>query len=524
MTDQVVRCPYCAQKHGASVTKCPVTGRTLVGLRPVDEPATDPKIQADDSVRDLIGKTIGQKYLIKSVIGEGGMGTVFEAEHYALGRTVAVKVLHPMQAKRPVAVKRFHQEARAAGAIGHPNICEVYDLGTLDDGSPYLVMERLLGETMADRIAREGGLPFGDVIDGMTEVLSALTAAHEKGIVHRDIKPENVFMTRRGASPIAKLLDFGVSKILSMAGGDEELALTRTGMVMGTPFYMSPEQARGDRDLDARVDIYGCGVMMYEMLTGRRPFRASNYNALLVQILSAQPAPARELRGDLPVGFDRVIQKSMRRARDERYQNAVEFQKDLATLKNQLAGAPPMPELARKAFPRAFAPRAAAPSTGNIPTSKRLRGIVPVPGTPSSVEIPVEFVNDDGEPTVQTSAPSMAALTVSYDEVETKVASTKPRPHVGPPKSAPPKSGVMFPEEGEGANLTEVRHDALELLRAATGSGARKTMPNYPDDQDKTDRTDDKIKIDPNDQIDPNEDVTEVERSRRMRERINRGS
>jgi serine/threonine protein kinase len=512
MTDQVVRCPYCAQKHSASVTKCPVTGRTLVGLRLVDEPITDPKIQADDGDRDLIGKTIGGKYLVKSVIGEGGMGTVFEAEHHALGRTVAVKVLHPLQAKRPVAVKRFHQEARAAGAIGHPNICEVYDLGTLDDGSPYLVMERLRGETMADRIGREGGLPFNDVIDGMTEVLSALTAAHAKGIVHRDIKPENVFLTKRsGVAPIAKLLDFGVSKILAMSGGDEELALTRTGMVMGTPFYMSPEQARGDRDLDARVDIYGCGVMMYEMLTGRRPFRASNYNALLVQILSAQPAPARELRGDLPVGFDRVIQKSMRRARDERYQNAGEFQKDLAALKKQLAGAPAMPDLARQAFPRSFAPRRAAPSTGSLPTastSKRLRGIVPVPGTPSSVEIPVEFVGDDGEPTVQTSAPAMASLTVAYDEIDTKV--------------APPNSTVLFPEDGEGANFTEVRHDALELLREATGSGARKTMPNYPDDQDKTDKEKKVEPIDPNDEVDPNEDVTEVERSRRMAELLKR--
>jgi hypothetical protein len=184
----------------------------------------------------------------------------------------------------------------------------------------------------------------------------------------------------------------------------------------------------------------------------------------------------------------------------------------LATLKKQLAGAPAMPELARQAFPRSFAPRAAAPSTGNIPTSKRLRGIVPVPGTPSSVEIPVEFVSDDGEPTVQTSAPSMHSLTVAYDDVETKVASTKKVPPVLKPE--------MFPEEGEGSNLTEVRHDALELLRAATGSGARKTMPNYPDDQDKTDK--EKRAIDPNDLADPNEDVTEVEKSRRMRELLKR--
>ncbi|HEX7667364.1 MAG TPA: serine/threonine-protein kinase, partial [Polyangiaceae bacterium] len=353
---------------------------------------------------------------------------------------------------------------------------------------------------------------------------------------HRDIKPENVFLTRRvGAPPVAKLLDFGVSKIMTMGGGDDELALTRTGMVMGTPFYMSPEQARGDRDLDARVDIYGCGVMMYETLTGRRPFRASNYNALLVQILSATPAPARELRGDLPVGFDRVIQKAMRRARDERYHTTTEFQKDLAQLRTQLAGGPAIPDLVRQAFGRPQAPqrvhggRPKAPSTSDIPTSRRIRGIVPLPGTPSSVEIPVEFVSEDGEPTVQTEMPP---VTVSFDDVVTKIVEPKddgsndaptkivPPKNDEPATSRKPKTGPqpMFAEDGENANLTEVRYDALELLRQArTGSGARKTVPNYPDDEDQTDR---EKEMDPQDAVDPNEDVTEVEESRRMRSRM----
>ncbi|MEO8797137.1 MAG: hypothetical protein ABI551_04565, partial [Polyangiaceae bacterium] len=278
---------------------------------------------------------------------------------------------------------------------------------------------------------------------------------------------------------------------------------------------MSPEQARGDRDLDARVDIYGCGVMMYEMLTGRRPFRASNYNALLVQILSATPAPARELRGDLPVGFDRVIQKAMRRARNERYHTTTEFQKDLAQLRTYHPGAPAIPDLFRQAFgrpqpPRGInPPRAKQPSTSDIPTSRRIRGIVPLPGTPSSVEIPVEFMSEDGEPTVQTEIPP---VTVSFDDVETKVASPKLEPK---PIGAP-----MFVEEGEGANLTEVRYDALELLRQARsggGSGARKTMPNYPDDEDQTDR---EKEVDPQEANDPNEAVTEVEESRRMLNRI----
>ncbi len=264
------------------------------------------------------------------------MGTVFEAENLAIGRSVAVKVLHPNQAKKKVAVKRFHQEARAAGAIGHPNICEVYDLGTLEDGSPYLVMERLVGETLADRIATEGGLAFAEVIDILLQVLAALVAAHAKGIVHRDIKPENVFLSRRpGLPPVAKLLDFGVSKMMAHFEGGEDLDLTRTGMVMGTPFYMSPEQARGDRNLDARVDLWACGVIMYEALTGRRPFVASNYNALLLQILTISPRPVRDLRPSLPAGFDEIIERAMSRSPDGRYANAGGFQGDLRVVRDR---------------------------------------------------------------------------------------------------------------------------------------------------------------------------------------------
>ncbi len=303
------------------------------------------------------------------------MGTVFEAENLAIGRTVAVKVLHPTQARKRVAVKRFHQEARAAGAIGHPNICEVYDLGTLDDGSPYLVMERLVGETLADRIASEGGLPFDDVIDVLTQVLSGLVAAHEKGIVHRDIKPENIFLTKRvGCPPVAKLLDFGVSKMISpLFSGEreEDLDLTRTGMVMGTPFYMSPEQARGDRNLDARVDLYACGVILYEAITGRRPYIAANYNALLLQILSTSPRPARELRPALPQGFDEVLDKSMARHRDDRFQSAAEFQRELQALRDRhpkVSGSVDVHELARKGFSRSKIPIAAvAPVTAPPP-------------------------------------------------------------------------------------------------------------------------------------------------------------
>jgi serine/threonine-protein kinase len=417
LSQRFIRCPHCGLPHDGTQAFCPTTGKALrkdksVGWAsehmPVAKKAAPPPVVAPSSPpprsqqRDLFGKTIGGKYVVRSILGEGGMGTVYEAEHLTIGRSVAVKILHPNQARKKDAVRRFHQEARAAGAIGHPNICEVYDLGTLDDGSPYLVMEKLVGETLADRISAEGGLPFDDVIDILTQVLSGLVAAHEKGIVHRDIKPENVFLTRRvGCPPVCKLLDFGVSKVISslIGGKDEDLELTRTGMVMGTPYYMSPEQARGDRNLDVRVDLYACGVILYEALTGRRPFTAANYNALLLQILSAKPKPARELRPALPQGFDAVIDKAMARSRDDRYRNATEMQRELQALrdKHSTAGAAVIAEAIRKLesssripiVPPAPAPAAAAKPAPAVPRPMKAAPSSAPPPTPSSVEIPI---------------------------------------------------------------------------------------------------------------------------------------
>jgi serine/threonine protein kinase len=399
--------------HDASVRVCPSTGRPLrdagseralkvqaplpvVVARPpmpsvpayAPPPAAAAPSRDADSGRDLVGTTVNEKYLVTDILGRGGMGTVFEAEHLALGRKkVAVKVLHPNQAAKKNSVLRFHQEARAAGAIGHPNICEVYDLGTLADGRPYLVMEKLVGETLADRIAVEGGLAFDSVLDALIQVLSALVVTHHKGIVHRDIKPENVFLTERvGCPPLIKLLDFGVSKMMTrpVEGQSDDGDLTRIGMVMGTPHYMAPEQARGDRDLDGRVDLYACGVILYEALTGRRPFSAPNYNALLMQILTATPRPASQLRPALPAPLEAVIERAMARNREERFGTATDMQRELQSLRERLVVArstPPPPLDARSPPERASSrPAAAAPVETEPP--------------PSSIEIPISFGGD----------------------------------------------------------------------------------------------------------------------------------
>jgi serine/threonine-protein kinase len=421
--------------HDVHAVVCPSTGQTIrsdkSGRRRSDHPnagsapppARPPSASRPDAVvgkptsrpslpvakHDLVGKTLDAKYTVRRVLGEGGMGTVFEAEHLAIGRLVAIKVLHPHQARKANSVKRFHQEARAAAVIGHPNICEVYDIGALEDGTPYLVMEKLVGETLADRIAKEGGLPLSDVIDVLVQVLSALVVAHDKRIVHRDVKPENVFLTRRtGCSPLVKVLDFGVSKTIAAhldeegpapAPGEENVDLTRIGMVMGTPHYMSPEQARGERDLDGRVDLYACGVILYEALTGRRPFNAPNYERLLVQILSATPRPASELRPGLPRGFDAVIEKAMARNRSDRFENAAGFQRELLFWRAALgaeAAARPDPEVVDSS------PSEAEVAAQPLRPDPRFR----------SVEIPISFSPDSvasGEATAAGPADAEAA-------------------------------------------------------------------------------------------------------------------
>jgi serine/threonine protein kinase len=286
------------------------------------------------SHRALIGQVIEGKYEVRSVIGSGGMGTVFEAKHIAIGRIVAIKALHPEQVENPIAVKRFHQEAWAAGSIGHPSLCEVYDVGLLPDKAPFIVMERLVGQTLAQRLEKAARLAVREAVVVVMHVLAGLDAVHEKGIIHRDIKPENVFITEKKGHPRGvKVLDFGVSKILAGAGGgewEEKSALTKTGVVMGTPYYVSPEQARARRDIDARTDIYSCGVVLYEALTGEIPYDAHHFNALLLRIIQGNPRPPREIVATIPEELEAIVLKALSLDREARYGTAREMARALA--------------------------------------------------------------------------------------------------------------------------------------------------------------------------------------------------
>ena len=220
---------------------------------------------------DLVGRTVGN-YVVRRKVGEGGMGTVYLAEHPRISRRVAIKVLHPEMQRTPGAAARFLTEARASSEIRNEHVIEILDFGEIQEGEPYLTMEWLEGSTLGERLRQEGKLPFARALHVLEGAGRALSAAHAKGVVHRDLKPDNVFLVERnGDRDFVKVLDFGIAKIVQREGSLANFR-TQTGAVLGTPPYMSPEQGNGAAGIDHRSDIYSLGVMAYELVTGRLPF------------------------------------------------------------------------------------------------------------------------------------------------------------------------------------------------------------------------------------------------------------
>jgi serine/threonine-protein kinase len=275
-----------------------------------------------------IGETLDTKYRIVRVIGVGGMGTVYEGEHTLIRRRVAIKVMGTDSARAPDAVRRFEREAQAVGQIGSDHILEVLDVGTTPDGAPYMVMEYLEGETLATRMERVGRLTPAQIASTARQVLAGLAAAHEAGIVHRDLKPDNVFILREkaGLRDFVKIIDFGISKFDQPNRLPSRL--TQTGTVLGTPYYMSPEQARG-LAVDTRTDLHACGVILFEAVTGQIPFDGANFNELMFQIALGRRPRVRDIVPDVDPRFDAIVAKAMERDPMVRYQTAREFAAEL---------------------------------------------------------------------------------------------------------------------------------------------------------------------------------------------------
>jgi len=282
---------------------------------------------------ELIGTTLSGRYLVTRKVGQGGMGAVYEATHTLIGKRVAVKVLLEKYAQREAIVARLKQEAQLASSVGNEHIIDITDFGSTEDGRTFVVMEFLEGESLAECLARETKLPEQRLLRIVSQAASALAAAHAKGIVHRDVKPENLFLLKRKEQDFVKVVDFGISKSLRASSEeDEQPRLTQTGMVLGTPLYMSPEQARGDDELDQRVDIYALGVILYEASTGRVPFIGNNYLSVISQVLNETPKPPRELRPELSEEFESIVLRAMAKNPNERYASAQELLADITLL------------------------------------------------------------------------------------------------------------------------------------------------------------------------------------------------
>ena len=273
------------------------------------------------------GQILEDKYKVGRLLSKGGMGAVFIGENTRIKRVVAIKILHAGQDGTENA-QRFEKEAQAAGQIGSDHIVEVLDLGNTPDGDRFMVMEFLDGETLKGRLAR-GRLSPAEIIPLLTQVLSGLTAAHAAGIVHRDLKPDNIFILKEKADrrDFVKIVDFGISKFNSLTG--EGAQMTKTGAVMGTPYYMSPEQARSANEVDHRSDVYSVGVLLYEAVTGSVPFNGTTFTELIFKIVFEEPPHPQTLVPDLDPAFAELLLKAMARDPAERHQSAAELREAL---------------------------------------------------------------------------------------------------------------------------------------------------------------------------------------------------
>jgi serine/threonine protein kinase len=357
----VMRCGQCGQRFGEEATFCPFDGAKLESFS--WDPAGDP----------LLRRVIDDRYEVVGVLGEGGMGTVYQVRHTTLDRLFAMKVLRRDLASDPDLAARFMREARATARVKHPNIVAINDFGRIENAEgelPYFVMENLVGQTLARAIKHGGALPAALGMKIVLKVTGALAAAHAERIVHRDLKPDNIFLLGSGAGDGAvdvRVVDFGAALILGAS------RLTKAGIVFGTPHYMSPEQASG-QPVDHRADIYALGVIMYEMFTGRVPFVADTYMGVLTQHMFVQPIPpsrvserARELGA-----LEGVILRALEKTPEQRYATMQELASDIERLSSfgpdgslQVAPAGPVSPRAEGASRPSFSLASAAERTSD---------------------------------------------------------------------------------------------------------------------------------------------------------------
>ena len=319
---QMKVCPVCERKFPDKMTLCSADAAVLKRL---DDP--------------LIGQTLAGKYKIEKLIKMGGMGSVYRGRHVLMDKTVAIKVLRPSLAGDDAVVARFSREAKAASKISHPHAVSVTDFGEAENGVVFLVMEYLDGRTLKEVITKEGPLSLGRAVEIVRQVAGALDAAHDQGVIHRDLKSENIMLVSHNGDEWAKVLDFGIAKILQPVGGAADAEITQANLVVGTPQYMSPEQCSQSGALDARSDVYSLGIIVHEMLTGTLPFTGESATVVMMKQVQDPPPSVLASRSQLPAAVDGVIKRALAKQPIDRFQSAGELSAGLADAASDEAAA-----------------------------------------------------------------------------------------------------------------------------------------------------------------------------------------
>ena len=410
----------------------------------------------------MIGQVVGT-YRIVSQLGAGGMGAVWLAEHTLLGRRVAIKFLHAEVSQNPAIVERFFAEARAATRIADPGIVVVYDFGWHTDHSAYIVMEHLGGESVATRL-RAGRFAVIDAVRVVQQSSMAMAVAHASGIIHRDLKPDNIFLVPDPAvtgGERVKILDFGIAKLVGDEHGNP--TRTRTGAIMGTPTYMSPEQCRGAGDIDHRTDIYALGCVLFHLLCGRVPFVASTPGDMIAAHLRETPLPPSAFAPQVPLALDVIVMRCLRKAASDRYQTMTELVRELGAAMGSLSLVPTIPPI--RAAPRPSAATTSSPAfTGGEP-----------PAYPHGAQLST-FASSAGESLVSRprrgrllgivlGAAALVAIVVGI----VVATASKPSLTSGQPEnraSVPPDAGVQLLTDGQAA-VVPVTLDASTPVDAA---------------------------------------------------------
>lgn len=311
--------------HAAHATTCPTTGARLG--------ATYTVVNEDEV---LVGSVVGDRYVLRDLLGQGTTGTVFAAEHAHFGRPAAMKVLRARYSPLEHVQRVFHGEARAAWTVTHPCLCEVFDIGQLPDGAPFFVMERLEGETLAARLGRER-MSLAAAVDVLMQLLSAIDAIHARDLLLRDLRPQNVFLVHRlGCRPLVKILDFGLARLIPLEKVQEEWDSLRAVVgasdgagSLAVPYYLSPERTRGEHGVEPASDLFVAAVIFYEALTGRKPFTSTSFNGLLLHISQASPPPLADLRPDVPPALDDLVTRALAPSPRQRPASARAMQEEL---------------------------------------------------------------------------------------------------------------------------------------------------------------------------------------------------